>query len=151
MRTLLVTAFAATLAACTALVAPGLAAGSAPRVVGTWADNQSGGTQVSGGYELWSNGRVVPLQGAAFYGDAAKSGSNDFVGMITDYWSTGYWLITSSGQVFSYGQVCKEQRLVGPAHMPSSGIVGAVNLKDQDNEGFNMVTSTGATYGFRCQ
>jgi len=123
----------------------------AARLVGTWANDQSGGTQVAGGYELWSDGAVVALKGAIYYGDAVGTEQDDFVGMVSDYWSTGYWLVTSTGRVYSFGAVCKDQALVGPQHPPTAGVVGAIDLKETDAEGFNMVTVTGATYAFQCQ
>ena len=122
-----------------------------PHIVGTWANDQSGSTQLSGGYELWSNGRVVALQGAQFHGDAVGSGQDDFVGMVTDFWSVGYWLITSTGRVYSYGKVCQDQNLVGPKKVPTSGIVGAIDLSNSENEGFDMVSATGTAYQFQCQ
>lgn len=130
---------------------PGLASTPAAHLVGTWANDQDGGTQTSGGYELWSNGKVVPLQGAAGYGDAAGTGQDDFVGMVTDYWATGYWLVTSTGKVYAYGRVCQDQRLVGPKHVPTSGIVGGVDMKGTNIEGFDLVGANGTTYQFQCQ
>jgi hypothetical protein len=119
-------------------------------MVGTWANDQSGSTQLSGGYELWSNGKIVPLGGAQYHGDAARSGQDDFVGMVTDFWSTGYWLVTSNGRVYQYGQVCQDQALVRPRKLPPSGIIGAINLANSEHEGFELVAANGALYQFQC-
>jgi hypothetical protein len=129
---------------------PGGAHRAAPRIVGTWANDQSGSTQLSGGYELWSNGKVVALDGAQYLGDAAGAGQDDFVGMVTDFWSAGYWLVTSTGRVYAYGKVCQDQALVRPRNVPSYGIIGAINLANSVDEGFDLVGANGAVYQFQC-
>jgi hypothetical protein len=157
MRYLAAAALAASVAMAGAVLAPSTASkhrpapGAVPRVVGTWANDQDGSTELAGGYELWSNGTVVALEDAPYRGDAARSGRDDFVGLVTDFWSTGYWLITSTGQVYPFGQVCVDQDLVGPKKVPSTGIVGAIDLSDSDNEGFDLVGANGAIYPFQCQ
>jgi len=122
-----------------------------PRVVGTWANDQDGSTELGGGYELWSNGKVVALDKAPYRGDAAGTRRDDFVGMVTDFWSTGYWLVTSTGRIYPFGKVCVDQALVGPKKVPSTGIVGAIDLSNPVNEGFDLVGANGATYPFQCQ
>jgi hypothetical protein len=103
----------------------------------------------TGGYVLWSDGRVEPLDGAHFYGDARSSGFNNFVGMATDYLDPGYWLVTSSGKVFAFGGVCPT--VVKAANAPRAGVVGVVDLVDpENNEGFAMITSTGKQFTFTC-
>jgi len=139
------------LAAGLAFIVPGIGPATTVHIVGAWANNESGGTELSGGYELWSNGKVVPLEGARYYGSPVGSGLNNFVGMVPDYWSNGYWLVTSSGKIYSYGEVCKEERLTGPRNVPSSGIVGAIDLKDTTNEGFDLVAASGAVFQFQCE
>jgi hypothetical protein len=99
---------------------------------------------------MWSNGKVVALDGAQYHGDAAGAGRDDFVGMATDFWSAGYWLVTSTGRVYAYGKVCQDQALVRPPKVPSSGIVGAINLGNSVDEGFDLVGANGAVYRFQC-
>jgi len=120
-----------------------------PHIVGTWADDTNLGAS-TGGWELWSNGRVVALQGAADFGGAASHKLNDFVGMVGDTLGDGYWLVTSTGQVFPFGSVCLDKTLKRPRGVPASGIVGAVNLMSQTVEGFDLVSSNGAVFPFRC-
>jgi hypothetical protein len=120
----------------------------ATHVVGTFADDD-GGQNTSGGWILWSNGRVQALLGAPNYGSATASGLNNFVGMVDDIQSNGYWLVTSTGRIFPFGTVCQDQTLTGPKTLPAPA-VGAVNLKTQITEGFALVTATGATYAYEC-
>ncbi len=136
-----------------ALVSAGTASG-APRtsahIVGMWADDTNFG-DTSGGWELFSNGNVIAFQGAPNYGNATSHKLNNFVGMVGDVLGNGYWLVTSTGAEFGFGSVCEGEHLVRPAGVPSSGIVGAIDLKSQTTEGFGMVTSKGATYQFKCE
>jgi hypothetical protein len=152
MSKLVVTAVAAAAAVTLSVAAHAHAhaAPPTPHVVGTWANDQDGGTQLGGGYQLWSNGEVVAIGGAQYFGDAVGAHLENFVGMVTDYWSAGYWLVTSTGRLFGYGKVCQDQSLVGPKKLPATTFSGAVDLVDADNEGFNLVTSAGAIYSFRC-
>jgi hypothetical protein len=119
-----------------------------PHVVGTWPDHS--GSNTSGGWELWSNGKVVALQGAPSFGGAVSRGLNNFVGMVSDSTYDGYWLITSTGRVFPFGTVCQNQKLVGPRNAPKSGVVGAINLRSQIDEGFNIVNTKGQSFSFKC-
>jgi hypothetical protein len=82
-------------------------------------------------------------------GSATASGLNNFVGMVDDIQSNGYWLVTSTGRIFPFGTVCQDQTLTGPKTLPAPA-VGAVNLKTQITEGFALVTATGATYAYEC-
>ena len=77
-------------------------AAPAPRIVGTWPNTSE---SPAGGWILWSNGKVRPVGEAPFYGDARGSGLNDFVGMIAsnDAGGAGYFLVTSTGKVRSFG------------------------------------------------
>jgi hypothetical protein len=134
----------------TGLVASGGAASAtAPHIVGAWSDNDSD-NNTSGGWVLWSNGKLDALSGAPFYGDARKQGLNNFVGMVDDTQFKGYWLVTSTGKVFSYGQACPDEALTIPHNVPTSGIIGAIDQQNQINEGFSLVSSTGALYNFTC-
>jgi hypothetical protein len=116
-------------------------------IVGTFADNDSG-TNTSGGWILYSNGLVEALAGAPNYGSATHHGLNNFVGMADDTQSNGYWLVTSTGKVFSFGTTCQDATLGG--HAPSFGIVGAIDQASQTNEGFDLVSSSGKLYPFTC-
>ena len=87
--------------------------------------------------------------GAPNYGSATASGLNNFVGMVDDIRSNGYWLVTSTGRIFPFGSVCQDQTLTGPRTLPGP-VVGAVDLKSQINEGFALVTATRATYAYEC-
>jgi hypothetical protein len=125
------------------------AAAAAPRIVGTWPNTSE---SPAGGWILWSNGTVRPVGEAPFYGDARRSGLNDFVGMITadDAGGAGYFLVTSTGKVRSFGPVCGTGgTLAPPAHLPTSGVVGLIDRSD-GYAGFEMVTSSGAMFGFSC-
>ena len=101
-----------------------------------------------GGYEVWSNGQVVALDGSPFYGSPHVL-ANNVVGFEGDI-GNGYWLVTATGHVYSEGSTCEFGRLVAPKNAPHSAVVGAINLKNS-NEGFNMVTGNGRTYGFTCK
>jgi hypothetical protein len=92
----------------------------------------------------------VALGSAEYHGDAVGAGREDFVGMVTDFWSAGYWLVTRTGRVYAYGKVCQDEALVRPPKVPSSGIVGAINLANSVNEGFDLVGANGAIYQFVC-
>jgi hypothetical protein len=135
----------ASLFAASLSTAPQAGAAAAPRLVGTWPDTYSG----SGGWMLWSNGSVHALENAPFFGDASKKGLNSFVGMVPDAAGDGYWLLTSTGRVYPFGHTCADEVLKGPAHVPTSGIVGGIDRSD-GIEGFDMVTSRGGVYGFKC-
>jgi hypothetical protein len=132
-----------------AIAAPSPSAAAAPRIVGTWPNTSETAT---GGWILWSNGKVRPAGEAPFYGDARGSGLNDFVGMIAsnDAGGAGYFLVTSTGKVRSFGPVCGSGgTLAPPAHLPTSGVVGLISRSD-GYAGFEMVTSTGSMFGFTC-
>lgn len=127
---------------------PSAVATMSPHIVGTWPNTSGAAT---GGWILWSNGKVETVGLAPFYGDARRSGLNDFVGMIAanDAGGDGYFLLTTAGRVFSFGPTCGSGSLVPPAHRPTSGVVGAIY--PVDTAGFDMVTSTGAVYKFKCE
>jgi len=120
-----------------------------PHVVGTWPDES--GSDTSGGWQLWSSGKVVALQGAPYFGGAASHHLNNFVGMVGDSFNDGYWLITSTGKVFPFGTVCQGQKLVAPRGAPKSGVVGAIHLRSQVDEGFDIITKSGRSYSFKCE
>jgi hypothetical protein len=124
-----------------------LRAPRAPHVIGTWPNDVS--MSNAGGYLVWSNGHVQALGRAPYYG-SANVPANNVVGFASDGLSDGYWLITSTGHHYSIGTTCEFETLVGPKNPPRSGVVGAVNLSG-DDEGFNMVTSNGHLFPYRCQ
>ena len=125
-------------------------ASAAPRVVGVFPNNMSGTS--SGGYILYSNGKVIPLAGAPYYGAGTNKRLNDFVALITDQAGNGYWLITKTGMSFSYGTTCSNgEVLQGPKTLPAGTVViGAVNTGGSFNEGFDLVSSTAKTYSYQC-
>jgi hypothetical protein len=107
-------------------------------------------TNSTGGYILYSNGRVNAVQGAPFYGDARKSGLNNFVTMAQDPLS-GYWLITSTGQIYAYGsKICSgPPGVVGPKQVVGP-IVGTIYPANSNTEGFTMVNAAGTLYSYSC-
>jgi hypothetical protein len=121
---------------------------SKAHIVGTWPNDVS--ESGSGGYAIWNNGRVQALGHAPFYGSVKKA-TSDIVGFAADEVSGGYWLIGANGAVFSLGTTCQFETLVAPKNRPSSGVVGAISLSSDLNEGFNMVTKSGHLYAFTCQ
>jgi hypothetical protein len=107
-------------------------------------------TNSTGGYVLYSNGRVNAVQGAPFYGDARKSGLNNFVTMAQDPLN-GYWLITSAGQIYAYGgKICAgPPGVVGPKNVVGP-IVGTIYPANSNAEGFTMVNAAGTLYSYSC-
>ena len=99
---------------------------------------------------LWSNGRVQTLDGAPYYGSVTKK-VNDIVGFEADSLSGGYWIIGANGAVYSKGSTCQDETLVVPRGAPKSKVIGAINLKGQFNEGFEMITASGRSFAFTCQ
>lgn len=144
------------LAVILAVVVPMAASASTPKaapkphIIGTWPDDVT--FNGDGGYVVWSNGRVQALSHAPSYGSLRlKKPVNNIVGFEADPMSGGYWLIAANATIYSLGSTCQDQTLVGPKIVPKKGVVGAVNLADSSNEGFEMVTSLGRTYSFSCQ
>ena len=125
-----------------------------PHIIGTWPNDVA--VPGSGGYIVWSNGRVQTVDHAQSYGSLRlKKPVNDIVGFAADGWGSGpygFWLIAASGAVYSVGHTCVGEHLVGPKDRPKSGVVGAVNPRGEFGaaEGFEMVTSSGRTYRFTC-
>jgi hypothetical protein len=119
----------------------------APHIVGTWPNDVNMGG--AGGYEVWNTGKVVALNHAPYYG-SAKASPADIVGFAADGESGGYWLIGANGAVYSEGTTCQDETLEGPKIEPKSGVVGAVNQKNQYNEGFTMVTAAGHLFTYSC-
>lgn len=148
------------LAALAAVIAPltvlGLSASPAsaqpaPHIVDVVGTNN--GLSSNGGYVLYSNGAVNAIVGAPFYGDARHTGLNNFVALAQDGTDGGYWLVTTTGQSFPYGNVkCTDGEVwTGPALSRVQGaVVGTVDAPELDS-GYIEVTSTGHTYEYSCQ
>ena len=126
------------------------ASAKAAHLVGVFPDNMSGTS--TGGYMLYSDGRVVPLQGAPYYGNGLATRLTNFVALITDPLGNGYWIVTANGKHFARGTTCTGgEVLQGPAHIPANvPIVGAINPSGSLNEGFDLVASTGRVYSYQC-
>jgi hypothetical protein len=127
-----------------------------PHIIGTWPNDVA--LPGSGGYIVWSNGRIQAMSHAPNYGSLRlRKPVNDIVGFAADGWGAGpycVWLIAANGAVYSVGHTCVDEHLVGPKDAPKEGVVGAVNPVGTLNgaeEGFVMVTSSGRTYRFTCQ
>jgi hypothetical protein len=118
-------------------------------IVGTWYDDIPLGD--GGGWVLWSNGYVKPFDGAINYGNASGRHLNNFVGMVTDPGDDGYWLITSTGNVFTYGRVCNGNPIQNVNGYPHYNVIGGIFPKGAtDSEGYTLVTGHGRLYHFPC-
>jgi len=105
----------------------------------------------TGGYLLYSNGRITALSGAPLYGNGVAKKLNDFVGMVTDISGNGYYLVTTTGKYFSFGPTCKQPfHLVRPRVPAHASIVGAINPTSYFTGGFEMVSKTGRLYAVKC-
>ena len=119
-------------------------AAPAPKIVGVY-QNESG----SGGYVLYSNGMLNAQKGASFYGDARKSGQNNFATMFQSFWG-GYWLINSAGKLFLYGTGCFFGTAIGPSKIIGP-IIGAIDFgTNESGSGFYEVNSAGKLFRFVC-
>ena len=116
---------ASALAAGAAATAPVAGAQPKPRIVAVFQTELG-----SGGYVLYSNGVLNAQKGAPFYGDARKSGQNNFATMAQSFWG-GYWLINSVGKLFLYGQGCLFGTAMGPRRLsaPSSARLALVKMR----------------------
>lgn len=114
--------------------------------------NITGGT-LAGGYILYSNGQVNAVDGAPFYGDARHSGATNFVAIAQDTGS-GYWLVTATGHVYTYGNLCQGDTVQAPSVV--GPIVGTLSLSqaqqnsDSIDTGFLMVNAQGTVYSYLC-
>lgn len=130
-------------------------AAPAPHIVGAYPDTM--GFNNAGGYVLYSNGRVNAIDGAPFYGDARTSGLDDFTTMAEDLQGgKGYWLVTATGKVFTYGGTCEGDTISAPKDVIGP-IVGTLQLSlaQQNNgnvdTGFQMVNAKGTVYPYLCE
>ena len=100
-----------------------------PHIIGTWPNDVA--LPGSGGYIVWSNGRIQAMSHAPNYGSLRlRKPVNDIVGFAADGWGAGpycFWLIAANGAVYSVGHTCVDEHLVGPKDAPKEGVVGAVN------------------------
>ena len=88
-------------------------------------------------------------KGAPFYGDARKSGQNNFTTMAQSFWG-GYWLINSAGKLFLYGQGCLFGTAIGPSKIVGP-IIGTIGFgKNESGSGFYEVKSAGNLFRFTC-
>ena len=133
------------------LSASSASAQPAPHVVDVVGTNN--GLSSNGGYVLLSNGTVNAIVGAPFYGDARHLGLNNFVALAQDGSDGGYWLVTSTGQSFPFGNVkCSNGEVwTGPVLAKIQGtVIGTVDAPELDS-GYIVVTSTNHTYEYSCQ
>lgn len=124
----------------------GASAASAAHLVGVF-PNQ--GSNSNGGYLLYSDGKVVPVGGAPYYGNGLSAKVSNFVALVSDPLDPGYWLITSTGKIVSVGGLCGSGETL-QGHRVAGTIVGAANPTGSDDEGFDEVNSAGATSEFQC-
>jgi hypothetical protein len=135
---------ASALAAGAAAAAPVAGAQPGPRIVAVYQTELG-----SGGYVLYSNGMLNAQKGAPFYGDARKSGLNNFTTMAQSFWG-GYWLINSVGRLFLYGTGCFLGTAIGPSKIVGP-IIGTIGFgKNESGSGFYEVNSAGALFRFTC-
>jgi hypothetical protein len=139
------------LSALSSIMAVPVSAQPAPHIVDVVGTNN--GLSNNGGYVLLSNGAVNVVAGAPFYGDARHKGLNNFVALAQDGTDGGYWLVTTTGQSYPYGNVgCTNGEVwTGPALSRIQGaVVGTIDAPGFDS-GYVVVTATGHTYEFSCQ
>lgn len=116
-----------------------------PHVLGAWG-NPTG----VGGWIAWSNGHVTPFGRAPNYGSARAGSGNGFVALVPDQSEQGYWLVTSSGRAFGFGDVCPGSPLTPVGRAPRYAVVGGIPPVTQVPDGFTMVTLRGGSYTFTC-
>jgi len=124
----------------------GASAASAVHLVGAFPNQDS---NTNGGYLLYSDGKVVPVGGAPYYGNGLSAKVSNFVALVSDSEDPGYWLITSTGKIVSVGELCSDGETL-QGHQVAGTIVGAVNPSGSDDEGFDEVNSAGATSELQC-
>jgi hypothetical protein len=150
---LLAPILASALLAAPATVAGVASAAPAPHIVAAFPDTL--GFNSAGGYVLYSNGKVDALDGAPFYGDARRTGLNDFATLAEDtQGNSGYWLVTTTGKVYPYGGLCQgdtiqEPKITGPIVGTLTLTLGQQNSGSVD-DGFQMVNARGTVYPYLC-
>ena len=123
-------------------------AAAAVHLVGAF-PNQGSGNSL-GGYLLYSNGKVVPVAGAPYYGNGLSAKVNNFVALVSDSSNPGYWLITSTGKIVAVGALCSADSMTLQGNRVAGTIVGAVNPSGSLDEGFDEVNAAGATSEYQC-
>lgn len=145
-----ITAFFATSISGFAIVSSGaLASTSAGRIVGSWPDTI--GAAGTGGYIVYSTGKVVSIDGAPNYGSFSVPG-NDVVGFAESSEDDGYWVVTSTGKIYGTRSVCGSgEVLKGAAVTLRAGesIVGAISGSSFSND-FALVSNTRQTFQYAC-
>jgi hypothetical protein len=135
-------------------IAASAAGSSQPRVaahiVSAWPNDVSiGGT---GGYIVWSNGKVMTIDGAPFYG-TFNIPTNNVVGFAENSSDNGYWVVTSTGKLYGTHGVCQSgETLQGqPVNLkPGEKVVGAVSASSMEDD-FALVTNLGRTFNYGCE
>jgi hypothetical protein len=122
----------------------------APHIVGAWPNDVSmGGT---GGYIIWSNGKVVTIDGAPFYG-SFNIPTNNVVGIAENGMENGYWVVTSTGQIYGTHGVCSDGETLHGRHIalrPGERVVGALSASTGEDD-FALVTSQNRTFDYGCE
>jgi hypothetical protein len=78
-----------------------------------------------------------------------KSGLTNFAALAQTY--NGYWLVTSTGKVYTYGSVCQGDKISAPKKGVSP-IVGTLYLSQAQmkssnlDTGFQMVNASGTVF-----
>lgn len=122
---------------------------AAGHIIGTWPnDVSSAGT---GGFIVYSSGKVVTIDGAPFYGSFHVA-TNNVVGFADNSGENGYWVVTSTGKVYGTNGVCSSgETLHGHISLrPGERVLGAVSASSFDNA-FALVTNKGRTFQYGCQ
>jgi hypothetical protein len=127
-----------------------MASTSGGRVVGSWpAIIGAAGT---GGYIVYSTGKVVVVDGAPNYGSFSIPTDN-VVGFAENAEYEGYWVVTSTGKIYGTKGVCGSgDELKGVAVKLKAGesIVGAISGSSYSKD-FALVTNTGQTFQYACR
>lgn len=125
-----------------------LASTNPGRIVGSWPDVIGSGT---GGYIVYTTGRVVAVDGAPNYGTFSVSTDN-VVGFAESEVDDGYWVVTRTGKIYGTKGACGSgEVLKGAAVKLSAGesIVGAISGSSYSND-FALVSNTGQTFQYAC-
>lgn len=142
------------LAIATTLGVPALTASATPAAHVVAAVPNTIGDNSDGGYILYSDGVLAAYGGAPFYGDARAKGLNDFTAVGQATANSGYWLVTATGKVYTYGNICQgdtiqEPKVAGPI-VGTMFLTGAQQNNNNIDTGFLMVNSAGTVYLYAC-
>ncbi len=121
----------------------------APHIISAWPNDVSmGGT---GGYIVWSNGKVVTIDGAPFYG-SFNIPTNNVVGFAENGMENGYWVVTSTGAIYGTHGVCSSGETLQGPHVtlrPGERVVGAISSSGSMKD-FALVTNLDRTFDYGC-